>query len=148
MKWPWRVAISSLTFPAVFVLMYKISDYLFVYQFDWWDPKFGDRAGALRFGNELMPTFLCIASVSYVVALWAERCWFQRQKVFIIAVIGALAAFIQEAISFLLALATRGIDNALAQAIHLLHLTLIFAGPALIGIVLARLMAGIQCKAK
>lgn len=148
MAWPWRVGICSLTFPAVFVLMYKISDYLFVYHYEWWDPKFGDRSGALKFGNELLPMFLCIASVSYIAALWAEHRWFQRQTVFIIALIGGLAALFQEAVSFLLSLATRRQDSGLAQAVNLLHLTLIFAGPALIGILLARLLARIQLKPK
>jgi len=149
MGWSWRLGISSLSFPAGFVLTYKISNYLIVYYFDWWDSKFQDRAGALRFGNDLLPIFLIIAILSYIVALIVERQWFRRQSAAMIALIGGLVSIIQETMELLMALASRHANpsSGLGQATNLIRLLWVFAGPALTGIVLARSVGRFRSRA-
>ena len=110
---------------------FEATTWISVYLLDWWDPKFGDQAGNIRFDHQIMPLFVAVAIFSFAPAVALHRRWIQTARPGTVGWASTAAAILSHSAEFLFGVATR--DRPVSGAVMIVGWTLSLAGPAVFG---------------
>lgn len=127
----WAVGFLGLVFAVAYALAFEASSWVGVYWLDWWDGKFGDRAGNIAFDHQLLPFFAGLALLSHLFASIPLRQRLRGAPAGRLAAVGVAAAVAAHGTWFLFAVATRsvGVHGAWAGAAHTAGMFLLVGGP-------------------
>lgn len=110
---------------------FEATTWISVYLLDWWDPKFGDRAGNIRFSHEIMPLFVAVSIFSFAPAVALHWRWIQTARPRTVAWASAAGALLSHSAQFLFGVATR--DRPVSGVVMIVGWSLLLAGPAAFG---------------
>jgi hypothetical protein len=123
--------IAFAAFGVAHAALFEATTWISVYLLDWWDPKFGDQAGNIRFSHQIMTLFGAAAIFSFAPAVALHRRWIQTAPPRIVAWASAAGAILSHSAQFAFGLATRHIP--VSGAVMIVGWSLLLAGPAVFG---------------
>jgi hypothetical protein len=123
--------IAFAAFAGAHAAGFEATTWISVYLLDWWDPKFGDQAGNIRFDHQIMPLFVAVGIFSFAPAVALHRRWIQTARPRTVAWASAAGAILSLSAEFLFGVATR--DRPASGAVMIVGWTLLLAGPAVFG---------------
>jgi hypothetical protein len=123
--------ITFAAFAVTHAAAFEATTWVSVYLLDWWDPKFGDQAGNIRFSHQVMPLFVAVAILSFAPAVALHRRWIQTARPRTVAWASAAGAILSHSAQFLFGVATR--DRPVSSAVMIVSWSLLLAGPAVFG---------------
>lgn len=129
---------AVISFAAVYAFGSDVANHVSVYYLDYWDSKFLDQAGNVAVFREVLPIFVGLASLSFLVGLVLHRSWLGHAPIGQAALGGALSGGVA---SFLLlaGAAIRRFDGMQGVA-YLVGLLLFWAGPACVAALVFKLL--------
>jgi len=128
----WRLLLVAFAaFVVTYAAGFEATTWISVYLLDWWDPKFGDQAGNIRFDHQIMPLFVAVAFFPFVPAVALHRRWIQTARPRTVAWASAAGALLSHSAQFLFGVATR--DRPVSGVLMIVGWSLLLAGPAVFG---------------
>jgi len=122
--------IAFATFAVTYAAGFEATSWISVYLLDWWDPKFGDQAGNIRFSHQIMPLFVAVAMFSFAAAVALHRRWIQTARPRTVGWAAPAAAILSHSAEFLFGVATR---DRVSTMVVIVGWSLLLAGPAAFG---------------
>jgi hypothetical protein len=120
---------AVVSFAVVYAFGSELANRVSVYYFDYWDPKFLDQAGNVAVFHQVLPIFISLASLSFLIGLALQRSWLEHAPIWQATLGGALSG----GVASLLLLADaviRRFDGMHGVAGFVVGILLFWAGPA------------------
>ena len=82
---------AVLSFAAIYAVGIELTNRVSVFYLDFWDPKFHDQAGNIAVFHDVLPIFVSLASLSFLVGLSVHRTWLAHARILPVVVGGGLS---------------------------------------------------------
>ena len=126
-----NTALAVLSFAAVYGVGSALGHWVSVYYFGVWERTFGSQAGDIAVFRQVLPIFVSVATLSFLVGLSFHRTWLVHARIGPVTTGGVVSGAVASLLVFVV-VALQSVE-ALKVVAWILGIVLFWVGPACIG---------------